>query len=135
MNEDLNQEISDSLYNLIGGVDEAGRGPLAGAVFAACVVLNPANKIEGISDSKKLSEKKRNKLAYLIKRDSMAWAVASASVEEIDRINILQASLLAMKRAVESLPFLPDKILVDGIHSHFLASTSVSSRRRAGRGD
>lgn len=117
MNEDLNQETSDSLYNLIGGVDEAGRGPLAGAVFAACVVLNPANKIEGISDSKKLSEKKRNKLAYLIKRDSMAWAVASASVEEIDKINILQASLLAMKRAVESLPFLPDKILVDGIHS------------------
>ena len=117
MNEDLNQETSDSLYNLIGGVDEAGRGPLAGAVFAACVVLNPAKKIEGISDSKKLSEKKRNKLAYLIKRDSMAWAVASASVEEIDKINILQASLLAMKRAVESLPFLPDKILVDGIHS------------------
>ena len=117
MNEDLNQETSNSLYNLIGGVDEAGRGPLAGAVFAACVVLNPANKIEGISDSKKLSEKKRNKLAYLIKRNSMAWAVASASVEEIDNINILQASLLAMKRAVESLPFLPDKILVDGIHS------------------
>ena len=117
MNEDLNHETSDSLYNMIGGVDEAGRGPLAGAVFAACVVLNPANKIEGISDSKKLSEKKRNKLAYLIKRNSMAWAVASASVEEIDNINILQASLLAMKRAVESLPFLPDKILVDGIHS------------------
>jgi len=113
----LNQETSDSLYNLIGGVDEAGRGPLAGAVFAACVVLNPANKIEGISDSKKLSEKKRNKLAYLIKRNSVAWAVASASVEEIDKINILQASLLAMKRAVESLPFLPDKVLVDGIHS------------------
>ena len=113
----MNQKTSDSLYYLIGGVDEAGRGPLAGAVFAACVVLNPANKIEGISDSKKLSEKKRNKMAYLIKRDSMAWAVASASVEEIDKINILQASLLAMKRAVESLPFLPDKILVDGIHS------------------
>ena len=113
----MNQKKSDSLYNLIGGVDEAGRGPLAGAVFAACVVLNPDNKIEGITDSKKLSEKKRNKLAYLIKRDSMAWAVASASVEEIDKINILQASLLAMKRAVESLPFLPDKILVDGIHS------------------
>jgi len=80
-------------------------------------VLNPAKKIEGILDSKKLSAKKRNKLEYLIKRDSMAWAVASASVEEIDDINILQASLLAMKRAVESLPFQPDKILVDGIHS------------------
>jgi ribonuclease HII len=73
VNEDLNQKISDSLYNLIGGVDEAGRGPLAGAVFAACVVLNPANKIEGISDSKKLSEKKRNKIAYLIKRDKQAY--------------------------------------------------------------
>jgi len=117
VNEDLNQKISDSPYNLIGGVDEAGRGPLAGAVFAACVVLNPANKIEGISDSKKLSEKKRDKLAYLIKKNSMAWAVASASVEEIDKINILQASLLAMKRAVESLPFPPDKVLVDGMHS------------------
>ena len=113
----MNQGISDSPYNLIGGVDEAGRGPLAGAVFAACVVLNPANKIEGISDSKKLSEKNRNKLAYLIKKNSIAWAIASASVEEIDKINILQASLLAMKRAVENLPFLPDKILVDGIHS------------------
>jgi ribonuclease HII len=117
VNEDLDQETAYSLYSLIGGVDEAGRGPLAGAVFAACVVLNPANKIEGITDSKKLSEKKRNRLAYLIKKNSMAWAVASASVEEIDRINILQASLLAMKRAVESLPFLPDKILVDGMHS------------------
>lgn len=117
MNEDLNQETSDSLYNLICGVDEAGRGPLAGPVFAACVVLNPAYKIQGISDSKELSEKKRNKLAILIKRDAMAWAVASASVEEIDKINILQASLLAMKRAVGSLPFVPDKILVDGIHS------------------
>jgi ribonuclease HII len=115
--KDINQEISYPLYNLIGGVDEAGRGPLAGAVFAACVVLNPAKKIEGILDSKKLSARKRNKLEYLIKRDSMAWAVASASVEEIDDINILQASLLAMKRAVESLPFQPDKILVDGIHS------------------
>ena len=117
MSDNLNQESSNSLYNLIGGVDEAGRGPLAGPVFAACVILNPNNKIEGISDSKKLNEKNRNRLAYLIKERSMAWAVASASVEEIDRLNILQASLLAMKRAVESLPFLPSKVLVDGIHS------------------
>ena len=116
VNEDINQETSNPLNKMIGGVDEAGRGPLAGAVFAACVVLNPAKKIEGILDSKKLSAKKRTKLEYLIKRDSIAWAVASASVEEIDDINILQASLLAMKRAVESLPFQPDKILVDGIH-------------------
>ena len=117
MSENLSTESSNSLYNLIGGVDEAGRGPLAGPVFAACVILNPNNKIEGISDSKKLNEKKRNRLAYLIKKKSMAWAVASASVEEIDRLNILQASLLAMKRAVENLPFLPSKVLVDGIYS------------------
>lgn len=114
--KEFNQIEPGSPPNLIGGVDEAGRGPLAGAVFAACVVLNPANMIEGISDSKKLSEWRRNKLADLIKKNCMAWAVASASVEEIDRINILQASLLAMKRAVESLPFIPEKILIDGIH-------------------
>jgi ribonuclease HII len=109
--------MSDSRFNLICGVDEAGRGPLAGPVFAACVVLNPAHKIEGLSDSKKLSEKKRNVLTHIIKTNSMAWAIASASVEEIDQLNILQASLLAMKRAVESLPFTPDKVLVDGSHS------------------
>lgn len=109
--------MSDSQYNLICGVDEAGRGPLAGPVFAACVVLNSTYKIEGLSDSKKLSEKKRNALTHIIKKRSIAWAVASASVEEIDKFNILQASLLAMKRAVESLPFPPNKILVDGIHS------------------
>ena len=68
MSENLSPESSNSLYNLIGGVDEAGRGPLAGPVFAACVILNPNNKIEGISDSKKLNEKKRNRLAYLIKK-------------------------------------------------------------------
>ncbi len=109
--------MSDSRFNLICGVDEAGRGPLAGPVFAACVVLNPVHKIEGLSDSKKLSEKKRNVLTHIIKTNSMAWAIAYASVEEIDQLNILQASLLAMKRAVESLPFTPDKVLVDGSHS------------------
>jgi ribonuclease HII len=109
--------MSDSRCNLICGVDEAGRGPLAGPVFAACVVLNPVHKIEGLSDSKKLSEKKRNVLTHIIKTNSMAWAIAYASVEEIDQLNILQASLLAMKRAVESLPFTPDKVLVDGSHS------------------
>ena len=109
--------MSDSRCNIICGVDEAGRGPLAGPVFAACVVLNPAHKIEGLSDSKKLSEIKRNVLTHIIKTNSMAWAIAYASVEEIDQLNILQASLLAMKRAVESLPFTPDKVLVDGSHS------------------
>ena len=98
------------------GVDEAGRGPLAGPVFAACVVLDPDYRIEGLADSKKLSEKTRTKLEILIKTHSMAWAVASASVDEIDQLNILQASLLAMKRAVESLTFTPDQVLVDGNH-------------------
>lgn len=98
------------------GVDEAGRGPLAGPVFAACVVLDPDCRIEGLADSKKLSEKTRTKLEILIKTHSMAWAVASASVDEIDQLNILQASLLAMKRAVESLKFTPDQVLVDGNH-------------------
>ncbi len=100
----------------ICGVDEAGRGPLAGPVFAACVVLNPDYPIEGLADSKKLSEKTRTKLEMIIKTHSMAWAVASASVDEIDQLNILQASLLAMKRAVESLTFTPDQVLVDGNH-------------------
>ena len=101
---------------LIGGVDEAGRGPLAGAVYAAAVILDPARPIAGLADSKTLSEKKRDSLAVQIKEHALSWAVASSSVAEIDRINILQASLLAMKRAVESLHLLPERILVDGLH-------------------
>lgn len=85
---------------IICGVDEAGRGPLAGAVYAAAVILNPNHPIEGLADSKKLSEKKRDALAIEIKQHALAWAIASSSVEEIDSLNILQASLLAMKRAV-----------------------------------
>ena len=115
-------------FNWICGVDEAGRGPLAGPVFAACVVLNPDYRIEGLADSKVLSEVQRNKLTLAIKTHSVAWAIASASVEEIDRINILQASLLAMKRAMESLSFVPDRVLVDGNHSprlRFPVSTVV----------
>ena len=83
----------------ICGVDEAGRGPLAGAVFAAAVILDPNKTIAGLADSKKLSEKKRDFLAGEIKEKALAWAIASCSAEEIDEINILQASLLAMKRA------------------------------------
>lgn len=101
-------------YNLICGVDEAGRGPLAGPVFAACVILNPERKIDGLADSKKISAKKRESLALTIKRDALAWAISSASVMEIERLNIFYASLLAMKRAVECLSILPDMILVDG---------------------
>ncbi|MDQ3187000.1 MAG: ribonuclease HII [Pseudomonadota bacterium] len=101
-------------FNWICGVDESGRGPLAGPVYAACVVLNPDYKIEGLADSKTLSEDKRNTLTTAIKTYSVAWAIAFASVKEIDQLNILQASLLAMKRAVESLSFIPDRVLVDG---------------------
>ncbi|HSH96705.1 MAG: ribonuclease HII [Methylophilaceae bacterium] len=103
-------------FYLICGVDEAGRGPLAGAVYAAAVILDPAKPIIGLADSKKLSEKKRDYLALQIKEHALAWAIASSSVEEIDEINILQASLLAMKRAVEQLHMTPHKILVDGLH-------------------
>lgn len=101
---------------LICGVDEAGRGPLAGAVYAAAVILDPARPIAGLADSKKLSEKKRDFLALQIKEFSLSWAIASSSVEEIDEINILQASLLAMQRAVEQLHIVPGKIMVDGLH-------------------
>lgn len=98
-------------------MDEAGRGPLAGPVYAACVVLDPARLIEGLADSKQLSEKKRASLADRIKQHARAWSIASASVEEIDRLNILQASLLAMQRAVMSLlPVSGALILVDGNH-------------------
>lgn len=102
--------------SLICGVDEAGRGPLAGPVFAAAVILDPRNPIDGLADSKKLSERTRDRLAQLIRERSLAWAVASATVEEIDAFNILQATLLAMRRAVESLVQRPDEVLVDGTH-------------------
>ena len=102
---------------MICGVVEAGRGPLAGPVYAACVVLDADYKIDGLADSKTLSEKKRDALAITIKKYAKAWAIASASVQEIDQLNILQASLLAMKRAVESLPFTPDLVLIDGNQS------------------
>lgn len=101
---------------LVCGVDEAGRGPLAGAVYAAAVILDPERPITGLADSKTLSEKKRDSLAIEIKQYALSWAIASSSVEEIDRINILQASLLAMKRAVEGLHLIPQQVLVDGLH-------------------
>ena len=105
----------------IAGVDEAGRGPLAGAVFAAAVILDPARPIDGLADSKKLSAKKRDYLALQIREYALAWAIASASAEEIDRINILQASLLAMRRAVEKLTLIPHEVAVDGLHCPPLA--------------
>ena len=101
---------------LVCGVDEAGRGPLAGPVFAACVILREDDPIEGLADSKVLSHDRREQLAMQIRNRAAAWAVASASVEEIDRINILKASLLAMRRAVEQLIIEPHEVLVDGLH-------------------
>ena len=101
---------------LLCGVDEAGRGPLAGAVYAAAVILNPAAPIEGLRDSKQLSERKRDLLAIRIRDHSLAWSVAFASVEEIDALNIHHATLLAMKRAVVGLSIAPDQVLVDGLY-------------------
>lgn len=103
-----------SNVKLLAGVDEAGRGPLAGPVSAAAVILDPDRPIEGLNDSKKLSAKKREALEPLIKERALAWCVAWASVEEIDSINILQATMLAMRRAVEGLGVKPELILIDG---------------------
>lgn len=113
--------IDERAIIYIAGVDEAGRGPLAGDVFAAAVVLSPDRPIEGLADSKKLSEKRRDFLAPLIKARATAWAIASASVAEIDDINILQATLLAMKRAVEQLGLSPTEVLIDGNRAPNLA--------------
>ena len=100
--------------DLVAGVDEVGRGPLAGPVVAAAVILDPENIINGLKDSKKLSHKKRMVLSDEIKSKSLAWSLGRAEVEEIDEINILQASLLAMKRAVEALGKKPEMVVVDG---------------------
>ena len=96
------------------GVDEAGRGPLVGSVFAAAVVLPDEYDLPGLTDSKKLSERRRDELAVLIKQQALAWCVAAASVEEIDRLNILHATMLAMRRAVHGLERLPEKVWIDG---------------------
>jgi ribonuclease HII len=100
--------------SLLCGVDEAGRGPLAGPVFAAAVIFRPDAIPEGLNDSKKLSEKKREKIFDEICEQALAYSIASASVEEIESLNILQATFLAMRRAVEGLSVVPEKILVDG---------------------
>ena len=99
---------------LSAGVDEAGRGPWAGPVYAAAVILQPDRLIEGLEDSKQLSVKKREALFDIIQRESLCFAIASASVEEIDEYNILQASMLAMKRAVDALEICPSMVWVDG---------------------
>ncbi len=103
-----------SMPLLVCGVDEAGRGPLCGPVVAAAVILDPARPIDGLADSKKLSEKKRLRLAAEIRERALAWAVAEASVAEIDELNILHASMLAMRRAVTALDPSPRLALIDG---------------------
>jgi len=99
---------------LICGVDEAGRGPIAGPVYAAAVILDPQQPIAGLKDSKLLAPRRRETLAITIRREARAWAVASATVAEIDQLNILQATLLAMRRAVEQLEVVPDEAWIDG---------------------
>jgi ribonuclease HII len=103
-------------WTLICGVDEAGRGPLAGPVYAAAVILNPRDRIDGVADSKVLAPAERARLSILIRERAHAWAVAFATVEEIDRFNILRASLLAMSRAVQALRVAPRLALIDGLH-------------------
>jgi ribonuclease HII len=98
----------------LAGVDEAGRGPLAGPVTAACVVLDPDRPIPGLADSKVLSPAKRERLADAIRERAVGWSVAEASVDEIEDLNILHATMLAMRRAVDALGFLPAEVLVDG---------------------
>jgi len=105
----------------IAGVDEAGRGPLAGPVLAAAVILDARRPIDGLADSKVLSAARREQLAEAIQRHALAWALGSATVEEIDRMNILQASLLAMQRAVQALGLAPDEAWVDGNRAPALA--------------
>jgi len=112
MGDEYLQKISQGL--IVAGVDEAGRGPLAGPVFAAAVILDPMRPIAGLADSKVLSESKRDSLYIAIKEAALSWSIAEASVEEIDGLNILQATLLAMQRAVNGLNVRPDEVLVDG---------------------
>lgn len=100
--------------NLIAGVDEVGRGPLVGAVVTAAVILDPNNPIAGLADSKKLSEKKREKLFDEIKEKALCWCIGRAEPEEIDKINILHATMLAMQRAVAGLSIAPEFVLIDG---------------------
>ena len=110
----------------VAGVDEAGRGPLAGPVIAAAVILDPARPIEGLADSKTLSEAARERLAPLIRARALAWALGSAERAEIDTLNILQATLLAMRRALLALPLRPTHVQIDGNRAPALADLGCS---------
>jgi len=104
-------------FMVIAGVDESGRGSGAAEVYAGAVILNPERHIEGLADSKKLTRKKRELLSEEIRMHALSWCVATASTEEVERLNVLQASLLAMKRAVEGLSVRPDRVYIDGNHT------------------
>lgn len=106
--------VSQYTGHLAAGVDEVGRGPLAGDVVTAAVILDPAQPIDGLNDSKKLSEKKRERLFDEIQQKALSWSIARCTVAEIDELNILQASLLAMKKAIETLSVQPEHVWVDG---------------------
>ncbi len=110
----LQSPLFDHAGEIICGVDEAGRGPLAGPVFAAAVILDPARPISGLRDSKKLSEARRDALADIIRRDALAWSIAHCTAAEIDELNILNATMLAMRRAIEGLSVQPTLALIDG---------------------
>ena len=114
MGDLFNDVMLEDSADLIAGVDEAGRGPLAGPVVAAAVILDPMRPIAGLKDSKHLTEETREQLAPIIKERALDWSVAHATVEEIDELNILQATMLAMKRAVAGLTVRPNLVLVDG---------------------
>ena len=108
------EDVFSPGMSLVCGADEAGRGPIAGPVFAAAVILDPDRPIDGLRDSKKLSENRRDELARLIREKARAWSIAQCSVAEIDELNILWASMLAMKRAIEMLSIKPELALIDG---------------------
>ena len=108
------QEELPAVEGMLAGVDEAGRGPLVGNVVAAAVILDPGNPVDGLNDSKKLSARRREQLADQVRDSAIAWSVVSVDAEQIDRINILQATLLAMKQSVEQLAVVPEHVFIDG---------------------
>ena len=122
----LINELEVNETDLVAGVDEVGRGPLAGPVVAAAVILDPKKPIDGLCDSKKMSANRRLEMSDKIKSNSLAWSLGRAEAKEIDEINILQASLLAMKRAIELLNIEPDIVLVDGNYT-----PSVNFKKKA----
>ena len=130
MNRDSDQWVLHEKYRLIAGIDEVGRGPVAGPVVAAAVILDAGRGIDGLDDSKKLNEATRLRLSGEIRQQAMAWAVAWADAAEIDSLNILQATMLAMRRAVLRLPIVPDFVWVDG---NRMPDLKLSNERLPGR--